>query len=1006
MSAVMEVDDSDSGSDEDNTRGLFAEDTGSGMDVDGIPGTGMEVELHTATDLEVETESVDADQDMLYQSSGAAIDQEDTIGFEDTDADDPMSGPDPGCQDLDNQDDGLDPDEDFGDIPESDVDEFELHQGQPESPEEQSPSLDLDELAGLATLNNLRISMAFIQAIASSSLDDEYSGLDPSILQRIRNPPTSIPPISDNPGMRLGLDIFLAMTNAAQGTYSSVRNAILRRYPMDEIPSYEQIKQYISDVTGVFSIAHDMCINSCLAFTGPFKDLNVCPECGEVRYDAITKKPRQIFQTILLGPLLQSLKLNEQSSEALHYRHILQHKVNELLIEHNGELPWLEDIMHGQAFNDAINDGRIKHDDLVLMMSFDGAQLYANKASDCWIFIWVILDHAPDGRYTKKRVLPGGFIPGPNKPKHTDSYLFPSLHHLSALQKEGLCMWDASKQEITTSHPFFCLATADGPGMAYLNGLVGHHGKNGCRLFCTLPGRHKQGGSHYYPALLKPYDYNIEGSNHPDINVDSLPSYSVQDYEQKLKYVMASRNETQHKRRRLDTGISKPSIFLGLPPKHRFDVPGCFGSDIMHLASLNIPDLFINLWRGTFDCDPKDDKSTWDWAVLQGVVWEDHGKDVAACTPYLPGSFDRPPRNPAEKISSGYKAWEFLLYLYGLGPALLYNILPEMYWIHYCKLVYAMRIMNQHRISTAHLKEAHSALLQFVYEFELLYCQRRPERLHFVRQSIHALTHLGPEVVRLGPLILSSQWVMERTIGNLGEEIRQHSNPYANLSERGLQRCQVNTLKAMIPELEEEKPKIPRGAQDIEEGYVLLRARDRTWYKFKEYELAAVRKANISYTAGDYLAVYRWARLQLPNGQVARSLWKESLKPLTKIRISRNVKIITENRSIHFAEVLFYFQLPITLNEERKIETDALVSRYSPPHADILKKSYNTYWSCTHGRIEDIEVISVKTILSVVSIIPHKLFQDDSDHRYFVVEKPGLEIACLGGVEENIPDEF
>jgi len=111
---------------------------------------------------------------------------------------------------------------------------------------------------------------------------------------------------------------------------------------------------------------------------------------------------------------------------------------------------------------------------------------------------------------------------------------------------------------------------------------------------------------------------------------------------------------------------------------------------------------------------------------------------------------------------------------------------------------------------------------------------------------------------------------MERTIGNLGEEIHQPSNPYANLSERGLQRCQVNTLKAMIPDLEVEKPKIPRGAQDIGEGYVLLRARDRRWYKLNEYELAALRKANISYLVSDYLAVYRWARLQLPNGQVAR----------------------------------------------------------------------------------------------------------------------------------------
>lgn len=246
--------------------------------------------------------------------------------------------------------------------------------------------------------------------------------------------------------------------------------------------------------------------------------------------------------------------------------------------------------------NYLIDIGNIKQDDLVLMMSFDGAQLYANKASDCWIFIWVIFDRAPDGKYIKKSVLPGGFITGPNKPKNPDSYLFPSLHHLSGLQKEGLCMWDASQKRIATCHPFLCLATADGPGMTYLNGFVGHHGRNGCRLFCTLPGRHKHGGTHYYPALLKPNEYSVEGCDHPDIDVYTLPSYSVQDYEEKLKHVIASKTETQYKRHCLETGISKPSIFLGLSPKHCFDVPGCFGSDIMHLASLNIPDLFINLW--------------------------------------------------------------------------------------------------------------------------------------------------------------------------------------------------------------------------------------------------------------------------------------------------------------------------------------------------------------------------------------------------------------------------
>ena len=263
-------------------------------------------------------------------------------------------------------------------------------------------------------------------------------------------------------------------------------------------------------MTRVHPIVDDMCINSCLAFTGPWQELHTCPKCNKPQYDPATKKPRQVFQTIPLGPLLQGLRLDACNAEDLQYHLILQSQIDQYLSQ--GSLSFFADFMHGQASNEAMQNGHIWEDDFMLMMSFDGAQLYASKASDCCIYIWVVLDHAPDGQYLKKRVLPGGFIPGPNKPKHPDSYLFPGLYHLSALQKEGLHMWDAAKQKFVTSHPFLCLATADGPGMAYLNGLVGHYGKNGCSLFCTLPGCHKQGGTHYYPALLKPDNFDVQGS--------------------------------------------------------------------------------------------------------------------------------------------------------------------------------------------------------------------------------------------------------------------------------------------------------------------------------------------------------------------------------------------------------------------------------------------------------------------------------------------------------------
>jgi hypothetical protein len=77
----------------------------------------------------------------------------------------------------------------------------------------------------------------------------------------------------------------------------------------------------------------------------------------------------------------------------------------------------------------------------------------------------------------------------------------------------------------------------------------------------------------------------------------------------------------------------------------------------MHLAMLNLMDLFISLWRGTMDCTKLDDKSTWTWAVLsQREVWQEHGSAVTGALHYLPSSFDRPLRNIAEKLTSGYKA--------------------------------------------------------------------------------------------------------------------------------------------------------------------------------------------------------------------------------------------------------------------------------------------------------------------------------------------------------------
>jgi hypothetical protein len=276
----------------------------------------------------------------------------------------------------------------------------------------------------------------------------------------------------------------------------------------------------ITEITGVTSVVHLMCKNSCLAFTGPFSDYDKCPKCNEPKLCPLTKKPYQEFHTMLLGPILQALWREPLSTQRFRYHQTITSAIIAELKTNEGNLSSYNDFFHGADYLENIKKGSISDDNIVLMLSMDGTQLYAHKASDCWIYIWVIMDLLPDKCYKKRHVLPGGFIPGPNKPKIINSFLFPGL------QREGPHIWDALKDCLFISQLLLGLNTADGPGMAYLNGFVGHHGKYGCWLYCSVPGCHKPNGSHYYPALLKPDNYVMRDCDHGDFSHHKFTSIS------------------------------------------------------------------------------------------------------------------------------------------------------------------------------------------------------------------------------------------------------------------------------------------------------------------------------------------------------------------------------------------------------------------------------------------------------------------------------------------------
>ncbi|KIK15156.1 hypothetical protein PISMIDRAFT_16721 [Pisolithus microcarpus 441] len=276
--------------------------------------------------------------------------------------------------------------------------------------------------------------------------------------------------------------------------------------------------------------------------------------------------------------------------------------------------------------------------------------------------------------------------------------------------------------------------------------------------------------------------------------------------------------------------------------------------------------------------------------------------------------------------------------------------------------------MSQHAISNHDLAHAYVLLCSWGREFELIYYQLRQDWLHFIRPCVHQVLHLVTEAMHKGPPICYAQWTMERTIGNLGQEIRQPSKPYENLAEERVRRCRVNALLAVMPELDDGIKGHPMGSVDLGEGYILLRKRD------KQPWLPTRVEAHI---IGEFI---------------------EKLKSGMQLRISRNVKFTYDGRE-RFGEVQYFTRLAMdAMTEEGAdeawwFEDIALIHLYSLPDEALLKISSHMF--VLSKLLGEFVVMHVKSIKSMVGMIPHCL-QHPSEDRFFLMEKPGLDISQIG----------
>jgi hypothetical protein len=109
------------------------------------------------------------------------------------------------------------------------------------------------------------------------------------------------------------------------------------------------------------------------------------------------------------------------------------------------------------------------------------------------------------------------------------------------------------------------------------------------------------------------------------------------------------------------------------------------------------------------------------------------------------------------------------------------------------------------------------------------------------------------------------------------------------------------------------------------------------------------------------------------------------------------------NKSIRFAEVCYFFNLPVL--GQLEFPKVALVKLFSEPDPAMLRKLHNTYRLCQAGTDADLTVLPARDLDSVVAMLPNPR---RGPRAFGATQKPGCR-AYHTGVgrkrDENHPDD-
>ena len=441
------------------------------------------------------------------------------------------------------------------------------------------------------------------------------------------------------------------------------------------------VKKCVWSLAGFWLVCYSCCINSCICFIGPYKDLTECPNCKEAQFRA-NGEPHKYLDYISVIPRLQTMSANAIHAKKMRYQ-----------ANHTDEPGVIKDIFNGSHYQSLLNtivpggeDNPFSHFsnecDIALGLSTDSFAPFKKCNKTCWPIILFNYNLPPEIHFQKKYCIHIATVPGPKKPWDWDLFCWPLVQELIQLEL-GVKAFDAISQALFLLHAYLILAFGDIPTMALIMCMEGQNGIIPCWI-CNIKGVHFGSCMSYVPLRWD----RIPGATPCRYISSNLLICTYEELMIQACNIKVAPNNATHEWLTKEHGIKGIPV---LSSTSSIGFPSSFLFNFMHLIWENLIPNLIEFWTGEFkELDHQDEVY-----FIEPHIWNKIGAATAACKATVPAAFRAPVPNMAMKRSQMsaeiYANWT--LYI---APIVLHGRFESVwYYGHFMQLVEPLKLFLQ-----------------------------------------------------------------------------------------------------------------------------------------------------------------------------------------------------------------------------------------------------------------------------------------------------------------------